>query len=64
MSKRTAFEFCKSSYSGAQGECVEVALNVSSVAAVRDSKRPSGPVVTLEATAWHSFVEELKARPY
>ncbi|MEV5983468.1 DUF397 domain-containing protein [Streptomyces sp. NPDC052051] len=45
-----------SSYSnGAGGECVECAV-VDQGTLVRDSKRADGPVVTVGAQAWHSFV--------
>ncbi|MEU9000879.1 DUF397 domain-containing protein [Streptomyces sp. NPDC048551] len=46
----------KSSYSGAEGgECVEVAAAPGSVH-VRDSKRLTGPVLTVGASAWAGFV--------
>lgn len=46
----------KSSYSdGGGGECVEVAIG-SAVVNVRDSKRASGPVLTVAAHAWAGFV--------
>ncbi|WP_328385113.1 DUF397 domain-containing protein [Streptomyces sp. NBC_00400] len=37
------FKFHKSSCSGSQGECVEVACNVPRVTAVRDSTNVAGP---------------------
>ncbi|WP_158850837.1 DUF397 domain-containing protein [Saccharothrix deserti] len=40
----TSSEFRKSSYSGAQNECVEVAVE-SGRFAIRDSKNPDGPVL-------------------
>ncbi|OMI88656.1 DUF397 domain-containing protein [Streptomyces sp. M1013] len=52
----------KSSYSGSTGgECVEVGENgpVGAVP-VRDSKNPAGPVVTVGANAWQSFVDGLR----
>ncbi|HCA87246.1 MAG TPA: DUF397 domain-containing protein [Streptomyces sp.] len=46
----------KSSYStGNGGECVEVATVPGSVL-VRDSKRPSGPIVEVGPEAWAGFV--------
>ncbi|MFF9507110.1 DUF397 domain-containing protein [Streptomyces sp. NPDC014724] len=51
----TAFRFYKSSYSATSSECVEVARNVSSTVAVRDSKRPDGPVLVLAPAAWDAF---------
>ncbi|MFE0204727.1 DUF397 domain-containing protein [Streptomyces sp. NPDC058985] len=52
----------KSSYSGnTGGDCVEVADNCPTGAVpVRDSKNPTGPVVTVGAPAWHSFIEGLR----
>ncbi|OWA08029.1 DUF397 domain-containing protein [Streptomyces sp. CS113] len=51
-----------SSYSGnTGGDCVEVADNCpTGVVPVRDSKNPSGPVVTVGAGAWQSFVDGLR----
>jgi hypothetical protein len=50
----------KSSHSGAQAsECVEVA-GLSDTVAVRDSKDPDGPVLTLHAAMWRSLLRNLK----
>ncbi|MFI1731807.1 DUF397 domain-containing protein [Streptomyces acidicola] len=51
-----------SSYSGnTGGECVEVAVGCPTGAVpVRDSKNPSGPVVTFGAPAWQAFVDGLR----
>ncbi|AXE78892.1 MULTISPECIES: DUF397 domain-containing protein [Streptomyces] len=59
----TAFRFYKSSYSATSSECVEVARNVSSAVAVRDSKRPGGPIVTIAPAAWGAFQAELRRQP-
>ncbi|MFG3133944.1 DUF397 domain-containing protein [Streptomyces tendae] len=52
----------KSSYSGPNGgDCVEVAGHGPvGVVPVRDSKNPSGPVVTVGADAWQSFLHGLR----
>ncbi|GGZ11527.1 DUF397 domain-containing protein [Streptomyces poonensis] len=52
----------KSSYSGSTGgECVEVADGCPTAAVpVRDSKNPSGPVITFTADAWQAFVDNLR----
>ncbi|MFJ7998542.1 DUF397 domain-containing protein [Streptomyces sp. NPDC096310] len=49
------FEFAKSSYSSGDGECIEVALNVPRIVAVRDSKAPEGPLLRLSPVAWSAF---------
>ncbi|WP_446217615.1 DUF397 domain-containing protein [Micromonospora sp. IBHARD004] len=46
----------KSTRSGTQGECVEVADNLPGVVGVRDSKDPTGPVLTFDPQAWRAFV--------
>ena len=52
----------KSSYSGnGGGNCVEVALNLSGVVAVRDSKNPDGPVLTVSRAEWARFISYLRA---
>ncbi|MFI8093668.1 DUF397 domain-containing protein [Streptomyces sp. NPDC086080] len=52
----------KSSYSGnTGGECVEVAPTCPTGSVpVRDSKNPSGPVLTVGAEAWQTFVDGLR----
>ena len=50
----------KSSYSSQNGACVEVATNLSSAVAVRDSKHPEGPSLLIRAAAWRTFVRGLK----
>lgn len=52
-----------SSYSENGGQCVEVAANLAAscgVVPVRDSKNPSGPVLGLSATAFSTFVANVK----
>ncbi|MFF4651128.1 DUF397 domain-containing protein [Streptomyces sp. NPDC001380] len=46
----------KSSYSGANGQCVEVAVPQVSTVAVRDSKDPGGPSLAFSPEAWSAFV--------
>ncbi|GHJ34928.1 DUF397 domain-containing protein [Streptomyces sp. TS71-3] len=48
-----------SSYSGGQGDCVEVDDHIPGVVPVRDSKRPGGPVLAFSRTAWAVFVSRL-----
>ncbi|MER5344130.1 DUF397 domain-containing protein [Streptomyces mirabilis] len=49
------FEFTKSSHSSGNGECVEVARNIPSTVALRDSKDVDGPVVVVAPSAWAAF---------
>ncbi|MGW4020039.1 DUF397 domain-containing protein [Streptomyces sp. NPDC005009] len=48
----------KSSYSGGQGECLELAHNIPALAPVRDSKNPAGPVIPFGRDAWGVFVAQ------
>ncbi|MET9532862.1 MULTISPECIES: DUF397 domain-containing protein [unclassified Streptomyces] len=47
----------KSSYSGGQSDCVEVAHGVTSAMPVRDSKNPAGPAIVIRDTAWGAFID-------
>ncbi|MDY0815166.1 DUF397 domain-containing protein [Kitasatospora purpeofusca] len=46
----------KSTYSIADGDCIEVADGLSDIVPVRDSKDPHGPTLAFTATAWTSFL--------
>jgi hypothetical protein len=48
-----------SSYSGGQGDCVEVADGIPGVVPVRDSKRPEGPMISFSRESWVTFLGEL-----
>lgn len=53
----------KSSYSNNGGDCVEVATNLAparGIVAVRDSKNPAGPGLTLSQEAWDAFVSGVR----
>ena len=50
----------KSSYSLSNGDCVEVQPEDSSVS-VRDSKDPSGPVLTFTLYEWKAFTAGCRA---
>jgi Domain of unknown function (DUF397) len=51
----------KSARSSPNGQnCVEVALNLPGVVALRDSKDPGGPGLVLTLCEWESFTRRLK----
>jgi len=50
----------KSTYSGGNGSCIEIA-DLGTAAAVRDSKDRNGPKLIFAADDWRSFVDTIKA---
>lgn len=54
-----AFEYRKSSYSDFDNECVEVATNVPTAVAIRDSKNPVGLSIRIGLEAWSTFQTSL-----
>lgn len=53
----------KSSRSGVNGNCVEVAQLNGDAVALRDSKNPTGPVLTFNQVAWSTFLHTPPQRP-
>jgi hypothetical protein len=52
----------KSTRSGGNGgDCVEIAANLPGVVAVRDSKDPAGPVLTVSHAAFRAFAATVTA---
>lgn len=51
----------RSSWSGTNGNCVEVALLRGGNVGVRDSKDPHGQVLRFSPEAWRSFVFAVRA---
>ncbi|HEY1915262.1 MAG TPA: DUF397 domain-containing protein [Streptosporangiaceae bacterium] len=49
----------KSTYSGQNGNCVEVARNLPGLVAIRDSKHPQGPTLLVTREAWRTLIEGL-----
>ncbi|MBO4270983.1 DUF397 domain-containing protein [Microbispora triticiradicis] len=57
----TAAVWRKSSLSGDNGgQCVEVAVDLPGVVAVRDSKDPDGPRLTFTPAEWRTFISGVK----
>ncbi|MEU4652566.1 DUF397 domain-containing protein [Streptomyces sp. NPDC023723] len=50
--------FWKSSYSGQENNCVEVADTAPGGRAVRDSKQQSGPFLTVSRQSWNVFLSQ------
>ncbi|MET8157286.1 DUF397 domain-containing protein [Sphaerisporangium sp. NPDC005289] len=50
----------KSSHSGTDDNCVEVAHLPLGDLAVRDSKNPTGPVLRFTAGEWRAFISDTK----
>ena len=59
MDKLDGLPWRTSSYSGSNGgNCIEVATTTASTVAVRDSKDPDGPVLTVSSQRWRSLLAE------
>ena len=51
--------FWKSSYSGQENNCVEVADTAPGGRAVRDSKQQDGPLLVLSRESWQAFLQQI-----
>ncbi|MFF6999188.1 DUF397 domain-containing protein [Streptomyces sp. NPDC008313] len=49
------FHYRKSSHSNSEHECVEIATNIPTTVAIRDSKHPTGPSLRVSPTTWTAF---------
>ncbi|MER7400967.1 DUF397 domain-containing protein [Streptomyces sp. NPDC000070] len=53
-----ALAWRKSTYSGDQGgNCVEIAETAHTTIAIRDSKNPAGPILTLDPATFTTFID-------
>ena len=54
----------KSSYSSSNGgDCVEIAITSHTIT-VRDSKNPTGTVLTVTLDGWRAFTQDAKSKNY
>lgn len=53
----------KSSFSGSNGDCVEVAVVASAQVGVRDSKATTGPHLRFRPNVWAAFLANLQGLP-
>ncbi len=51
-----AATWVKSSYSGPQGNCVEVARLSDGTVAMRNSRNPDGPALVFTSAEWEAFL--------
>jgi hypothetical protein len=54
-------EWRKSSYSSQSGNCVEIAINMPGMVAVRDSKDHQGPTLAVSCHDWQVLVRQIKS---
>ena len=60
MSDEAVSDWRVASYTGGQGNCVEVGRSATAIA-VRDTKnREDGPVLGFDPPAWRAFTQRLK----
>ena len=60
MSNEVVFGWRVATYTGGQGNCVEVGRSATMIA-VRDTKdREGGPVLRFDPSAWQAFTKHLK----
>ena len=57
-SERNGVVWRTSSYTGGQGNCVEVATAAGTVL-VRDTKDREGPLLAVPTTAWRAFLADI-----
>jgi len=59
MSDETVSDWQVSTYTGGQGNCVEVGKSATTIA-VRDTKDREGPVLHFAPATWRTFIQRLK----
>lgn len=61
MTETPRLRWRKSTHSSDQGECVEVAAYPAGTIAIRDSKNPDGPHLTLTRRAFRTLLDQASA---
>lgn len=56
MTRKVVAPFRKSSYSGQENACIEVAVTARDGRAIRDSKNTTGPVLFFDRAEWSAFL--------
>jgi hypothetical protein len=56
----TSTSWRKSSYSGDNGDCVEVARFSTGRIGIRDSKNPTGPALLISYHDWRQFIMKVR----
>jgi uncharacterized protein DUF397 len=59
MTHPTSRRWRTSSYSGSNNNCIQAATSSPGIA-LRDSKHPHGPVLTISSHAWRDFIQAIK----
>ncbi|MFD4785791.1 DUF397 domain-containing protein [Streptomyces sp. NPDC058459] len=61
IASAAGLEWVKSSYSGNNGNCVEVAVLPAGARALRDSKKPHGSALVFSTEEWGTFLAGVEA---
>ena len=56
MASEISGPWVKSTYSGPQGNCVEIAYLTAGRVAVRSSRHPAGPALVFTSAEWDAFL--------
>jgi len=56
MASEISGPWVKSTYSGPQGNCVEIAYLTAGRVAVRSSRHPAGPALVFSSAEWDAFL--------
>ncbi|MBC2877256.1 MULTISPECIES: DUF397 domain-containing protein [Streptomyces] len=54
-------EWCKSSYSDGEGDCIEASDDIPGLVSIRDSKYPYSSRLHFPTTTWRAFTQALRS---